>query len=402
MSVVNQMLKDLDKRQQPHALSGVPQHTAVPLSASQPWRLLWLGLIAGVLLVAVGIYGWTIFNDRSHAGTVSPSASQTSALPTPAMAAASATETQTVAAPTVTTETPQAALTPTTATQETAAQPTATAVPITTHVDAASRPSSAVAAPTITPEVAVAAELPKANRQTASDTDGNPQTAVAEARNPSINAAAVKPTETATTGKMQITEVKLTPEQLAQRQYQAGMNAQQNGDMATAVAALQRALELYPALHPARTQLAALYYGAGQLTDAAALLQNGVNHYPSQQQFWLLLGRVQLAQGKSAEAQTSLQHIADASELATDKWLTLAKLGQQNSDWALMQQSYQKLIASAADDGRWWLGLAHAQDAASDYPAALASYRQALQRDNLSLDARAYIENRIAQIGDRQ
>jgi MSHA biogenesis protein MshN len=203
-------------------------------------------------------------------------------------------------------------------------------------------------------------------------------------------------------GKMEISEVKLTPEQLAQRQYQAGMNAQQNGDLTAAAAAMQRALELYPALHSARKQLAALYYGAGQLTEAAALLQFGINNFPSQQQFWLLLGRVQLAQGKSAAAQASLQHIADGSELATDKWLTLAKLGQQDSNWTLVQQSYQRLIASAADDGRWWMGLAHAQDAAGDYPSALASYRQALQRDNLSLNARAYIENRIAQIGDRQ
>lgn len=400
MSVVNQMLKDLDQRQQPHALSGVPQNTQALARRLSSWQLLLLGLLAGALLVAAGFYGWSVFNRNHEAGTTQAPLVVKTGTVTPPSSASTA-----VAMP-KTADNQVAASLPTAAAPE-AATPQ---LKLTTHADEESAPQLAVASPVSTP-VAVAVDATTVNAETSIHTtvkDGNnnasfnaksaiePKQAVAQPE-PAPKMATAQPS-----GKMEISEVKLTPEQLAQRQYQAGMNAQQNGDLTAAAAAMQRALELYPALHSARKQLAALYYGAGQLTEAAALLQLGINNFPSQQQFWLLLGRVQLAQGKSAAAQASLQHIADGSELATDKWLTLAKLGQQDSNWTLVQQSYQRLIASAADDGRWWMGLAHAQDAAGDYPAALASYRQALQRDNLSLNARAYIENRIAQIGDRQ
>jgi MSHA biogenesis protein MshN len=391
------MLKDLDQRQQPHALSGVPQNTQTQARSLASWQLLLLGLLAGALLVAAGFYGWSVFNRNHEAGTTqAPLVVKTDTVTAPSSAST------TVAMP-KTADNQVAASLPT-------ATPEVTTPQLTTHADEKSAPQLAVASPVSTP-VTVAADVPAVNAETsmhtiAKDVNNNasfnaksaiePKQAVAQPE-PAPKMATAQPS-----GKMEISEVKLTPEQLAQRQYQAGMNAQQNGDLIAAAAAMQRALELYPALHSARKQLAALYYGAGQLTEAAALLQLGINNFPSQQQFWLLLGRVQLAQGKSAAAQASLQHIADGSELATDKWLTLAKLGQQDSNWTLVQQSYQRLIASAADDGRWWMGLAHAQDAAGDYPSALASYRQALQRDNLSLNARAYIENRIAQIGDRQ
>lgn len=397
MSVVNQMLKDLDQRQQPHALSGVPQNTQTQARRLASWQLLLLGLLAGALLVAAGFYGWSVFNRNHEAGTTqAPLVVKTDTVTAPSSAST------TVAMP-KTADNQVAASLPT-------AAPDAITPRLTTHADEESAPPLAVASPVSTP-VTVAVDAPAVNAETSNNTTAqdvnnnasfNAKSAIAPKQAVAQPEPAPKMATAQPPGKMEISEVKLTPEQLAQRQYQAGMNAQQNGDLTAAAAAMQRALELYPALHSARKQLAALYYGAGQLTEAAALLQFGINNFPSQQQFWLLLGRVQLAQGKSAAAQASLQHIADGSELATDKWLTLAKLGQQDSNWTLVQQSYQRLIASAADDGRWWMGLAHAQDAAGDYPSALASYRQALQRDNLSLNARAYIENRIAQIGDRQ
>ncbi|MFQ6371860.1 tetratricopeptide repeat protein [Shewanella sp. YIC-542] len=431
MSVVNQMLKDLDKRQQPHTLAGVPQGVT-DVSHKTSLKPLMTGLLLGVVLVAGAFVAWSmlapdggdadpVHTDQPLPATASLDEPSAAPFPSPSSMASQAprqeqdspqtskqhgnsaeaslkpkavdTAIAAVSKPSVTQMQPLATadVTDTSNAATDITKPT-TDKSATPHTDAPSLVAASVKPDAMTGPAA-------ANRQDTSSTvkpNGSKMTVV-----PVVSLASAKTSRT-TGNQLQITEVTLTPAQLAQKQYQAGMTSQQRGDMDKAQSAFKRALEIAPATHDARTQLAALYYGAGQLQEAATLLQQGVNRYPSHTQYWLLLGRVQLAQGQSQQAINSLQQIGDGSPLAVDKWLTLAKLGQQQQDWPLVQQSYRKLLDKGAADGRWWLGLAHAQDAAGDYSAAMASYRQALQSDNLSLDARAYIENRMLQIGDHQ
>lgn len=70
MSMVNQMLKDLDKRQQPHNLAHVPAGQASQ-AATNPWWLLLGGTLFGISLLALGL--WL----GGYLGSGSQSASQT-------------------------------------------------------------------------------------------------------------------------------------------------------------------------------------------------------------------------------------------------------------------------------------------------------------------------------------
>ncbi|MDF0535227.1 tetratricopeptide repeat protein [Shewanella sp. A32] len=401
VSVVNQMLKDLDKRQQPHSLRGIPNTTTTTVSATASWRGIFIGVAIGVVLVAAGGYGWRQIGAKPASGNLPAVIASTHTAAVPFASKGIEPTALPNVSPVVADKAADASPAGITdATSSTLAAPSAEPVTADEAVAEAAKilPSPRASATETTqsvPDVAIEHTV-----KTTGLTPVKSQAASSSVKNTTV--AAKASVATAKPQQMQITEVKLTPEQLARKQYQHGMSAQQNGDLEAAVAAFQRALEIYPALHQARTQLAALYYGSGQLPQAEELLQTGVSAYPTQQQLWLLLGRVQSAQGKTAAATASLHHIADDSGFATDKWLTLAKLGQENQNWPLVQQSYRKLIETAPNDGRWWLGLAHGLDAGQRYPAAADAYRDALKRDNLSVEARAYIENRIAQIGDSQ
>lgn len=59
MSVINQMLKDLDKRAEPHQLQQLPSTVAIPVNKSPglPWR--WLILLS-LLLVAIALVLWNL------------------------------------------------------------------------------------------------------------------------------------------------------------------------------------------------------------------------------------------------------------------------------------------------------------------------------------------------------
>lgn len=179
---------------------------------------------------------------------------------------------------------------------------------------------------------------------------------------------------------MSVTQVSLTPAELSQKKLQQGQQAKELGQLDKAMSAYAEALRLNDANHNARQELAALFYGRGELDKAAVLLRQGAESYPQQPTFWLLLARVQKARSELPLALASLQQIADGSELGREKWLLQAEIGQSLKDWPLVQQSYLSLIRQDASQGRWWLGLAYAQDASGDYDAAKASYQEALKR----------------------
>ncbi|MCL1162212.1 tetratricopeptide repeat protein [Shewanella chilikensis] len=441
MSVVNQMLKDLDKRQQPHNLAHVPVGQASH-AAANPWWLLLGGTLLGISLLALGLWlgGYLESNNPSSSQTqnfsgdraepsqtvpyepgptgrnrpqpraVSSAAdgsdrlnlepeAQISALQLPSKSMApseqpkgsnaglnaqgSAFETKKTEmygseTGSLNSNLADVSLETSTATERWAAK----AEPL--GQEAGQEPSQS-------------AQIKTPGRNEKSGLEQKPSSNES-GRITQSRSAAAKPSQT----KMSVTQVSLTPAELSQKKLQQGQQAKELGQTDKAMSAYAEALRLNDANHNARQELAALFYGRGELDKAAVLLRQGAESYPQQPVFWLLLARVQKARSELPLALASLQQIADGSELGREKWLLQAELGQSLKDWPLVQQSYLSLIQQDASQGRWWLGLAYAQDASGDYDAAKASYQEALKRQGLSSDARDYIENRLVQLGGRQ
>ena len=442
MSVVNQMLKDLDKRQQPHNLAHVPIGQASQ-TAANPWWLLLGGTLLGIILLALGLWLGGYLGDNH------PSSSQTQNL------SGSRTEpSQTVPyepGPSGRHRLPQAGagisddnrgLSPVPETHTSALQlPSKSLAPKLTREessglnaalnaqgpDSATNDSKAVSlnssraasgkldskAISDIPAAKVDARLVQQPEQESEQESAHSMQVESLGRHKESSrpadhgrqentqapgAGASKPSQ----AKMSVTQVSLTPAELSQKKLQQGLQAKELGQTDKAMSAFADALRSNDANHSARQELAALFYGRGGLENAAVLLRQGAERYPQQPVFWLLLARVQNARSELPLALASLQQIADGSELGREKWLLQAEIGQSLKDWPLVQQSYLSLIRQDATQGRWWLGLAYAQDASGTYDTAKASYQEALKRQGLSADARDYIENRLAQIGGRQ
>ncbi|WKC41398.1 tetratricopeptide repeat protein [Shewanella algae] len=455
MSVVNQMLKDLDKRQQPHNLAHVPAGQASQ-AATNPWWLLLGGTLLGIILLALGLWlgGYLGSGSQSASQTQNQAANQSGSRAEPSQAvpyepgptgrnrpqpkAVSSTadgsdrlslepEAQNSAlqlpskslAPSEQSKAPDTGLNAQGSAFETKSSETndfETKSPEMYGSETGNLKSSraddsletsAVAERLAAKEEplgleagqepAQSVQIERPGRDEKSGLDQKPSPNESGWITQSTSGAA-KPSQ----AKMSVTQVSLTPAELSQKKLQQGQQAKELGQLDKAMSAYAEALRLNDANHNARQELAALFYGRGELDKAAVLLRQGAESYPQQPTFWLLLARVQKARSELPLALASLQQIADGSELGREKWLLQAEIGQSLKDWPLVQQSYLSLIRQDASQGRWWLGLAYAQDASGDYDAAKASYQEALKRQGLSSDARDYIENRLAQIGGRQ
>lgn len=450
MSVVNQMLKDLDKRQQPHNLAHVPMGQASH-AAANPWWLLLGGTLLGISLLALGLWlgGYLESNNPSSSQTQNFSGdraepSQTVPYepgptgrnrPQPKAVSSAADGSDRLSlepeAQNSALQLPSKSLAPKQKSEQTNE--------LNTTLNAQGSSSETNDFETKSPEIygsetgslnsnraasgkldtKAVSDIPAAKAEPLGLEAGQEPAQPVQMERPDRNeksgleqkpssnesgritqsrSAAAKPSQT----KMSVTQVSLTPAELSQKKLQQGQQAKALGQTDKAMSAYAEALRLNDANHNARQELAALFYGRGELDKAAVLLRQGAERYSQQPVFWLLLARVQKARSELPLALASLQQIADGSELGREKWLLQAELGQSLKDWPLVQQSYLSLIQQDASLGRWWLGLAYAQDASGDYDAAKASYQEALKRQGLSSDARDYIENRLAQIGGRQ
>jgi MSHA biogenesis protein MshN len=203
-------------------------------------------------------------------------------------------------------------------------------------------------------------------------------------------------------GQMAITEVKLTPKQLAQKRFTLANEAERDGKLKDAISYYEQTLGFDPSMHEARKQLAALHYGQGQLAKASEVLLQGMLLFPQQLDFALLLARVQQASGQADLALVTLANIPDTHPLARQKWMAQSDLAQKLGQFSLSEQAYRQLLQQEPQQAKWWMGLAYALDSQQQFPQARQAYRTALGHRGLSAQASAFIEQRLTQLGDSQ
>ncbi|MCG9695479.1 tetratricopeptide repeat protein [Shewanella sp. Isolate11] len=407
MSVINTMLKDLDRRQQTSVADElpVPELQYQQVSASKlPWILLIFAL--GVLLLG-GFFGWrklTLLQQdnqqmsQQFAQSLAQDVSQASER---ALKSTASDENQSAT------------------TTEAIVDPAPQQVEIQTLATAASAEHLTVATEDKSDETVISPK-PLIKKQSQpqsqkkhqvesvaqqvkqSQPDSEVSHSTVSARSSLTSKADVNNQQNskANTGAMAVTEVKLSNEALAQKRFDAGKALQAEGQMQQAQQSFTAAIKLNPALHQARQHLAALYYGQQMLSQAESLLSQGLTLYPQEYDYALLLARVYQSAGLNDKALQSLKLIPDTHRLAVQKWTMESYLAQQTQQFSLAEQSYRQLARVEPEQAKWWMGLAYALDSQSKYSAAKQAYQQALMQKGLSSQASAFIEERLTQLGD--
>ncbi len=382
MSLINQMLKDLDKRNAPaggvQPLAG--EMRDVVMSARSTSRLPRRALLLAVAIGA-GVLTWQIYLNLGAkpvapapqaAATAAPSIAVEPALEAPAPAASVA-----AAAPPVTPEPPAPA-------------PATEAAPALMMDEPL---------PAVTGAVSTAGKKMGAKSATMASGD-----AMASSAKP-ISTAEEQKRESpekpvsSTSGESQAAVLKVvSPQQRSDNAYRHAVAVLQQGQVTEAKESLRQALNDDPLNHNARQLLAGLLVEEAHQGEAIALLQDGLRLAPEQTWFALVLARLQVEAGDRNAGLATLQSGLPMAGNDPEYHALLATLLQREERHDEAVGHYLTALRSDPAMPNWLVGIGISLQAMGKLADATEAYARAQQTGMLTPDLAQFVNQRLKQV----
>ncbi|MDO8890846.1 MAG: tetratricopeptide repeat protein [Sulfurimicrobium sp.] len=216
----------------------------------------------------------------------------------------------------------------------------------------------------------------------------NPQPAVAEIKKQAVTIESPQPAGI----NKEIRQ--LTPQQRAENTYRQAYANLQQGRMGEAEENLRQALQFEPRHAAARQALAALLVESRRLERAEQVLQQGLELQQGNTGYATTLARVQVERGNVAAALTTLQRNPPAGENAEYHGF-LAALLQRSERHKEAIDHYLAALRSNPGMGPWLLGLGISLQADGQTAKAAEIFRHARQSGSLSPELQAFAEQRL-------
>jgi len=188
---------------------------------------------------------------------------------------------------------------------------------------------------------------------------------------------------------------KPTPRQRAEAEYAKGAAALHQGQTTDARAAFEAALQIDPAYHAARQALVGTLLDARRPAEAARLLQEGLQLAPEQQGFAMTLARLQLDNNELDAGVQTLARSLDYPGVSPDYIAFYASLLQRQQKHAEAATQFQRALGRRANVGVWLLGLGVSLEALGRGAEAQEAYRLAKSSGNLSPDLQAFADQKL-------
>lgn len=167
---------------------------------------------------------------------------------------------------------------------------------------------------------------------------------------------------------------------------------------ADAVALLQGFIGANPQAHQSRETLAKLMLQQNDIAAVTTLVREGLSVSPDFVGYRKLQARLLLGSGKAMEAVQLLVDKAPSVSIDTEYHDLLAIAQLSAMDFASAAKSYQSLVQQNRNEARWWYGLATAWDGQGREAEALQAYQQALNLPSLSAGLRRRSEQRVTEL----
>lgn len=178
--------------------------------------------------------------------------------------------------------------------------------------------------------------------------------------------------------------------------YNQALAALRSGDTEVAERGLRHALNERADMHDARQALASLLAGDGRVQEAEALLTQGLERAPNHVGLRRLLGHLRVEQGDLDGAVEVLRAgPADPALLAM-----LGALYQRQGRAEQAAGAYRQALQTDPSVGVWWAGLAIALESAGQPASAPEAYRRALRFGGLDARLNDYARERLAALED--
>lgn len=186
-----------------------------------------------------------------------------------------------------------------------------------------------------------------------------------------------------------------SPRERAEVEYRKAILAVNQGRAAEALDNLRNALR-QDDVHVASRQLLVKLLLEGKRPDEAAqVLHDGLQAQPQQLGWAMSLARLMMDRGDLAGAWKTLNYSLPAAANNADYQGFSAHVLQRLGRNVEAAERYQAAARLAPTDGRWWLGLGLAQEAEGHAAEARESFLRARQCANLSAELMALVEQKL-------
>ena len=369
MSLINQMLKDLDARR-----SGVTgslqygQQIRVVAQRNAIHPAWWVALV--LMVIIAGVLAWLVLRPSPvvhNAGIQPPLKPQAVSNPVPV----SSSPRKTVeAAPMPLAATPaggQGGFThPTTAERHDGAQEKS--------------------APSVKPESA----------RIAREASVVPAPAVSKAVPAEIQTA--KASDTAASAAIDKQVKELSPQQRAENAYRQAISTLQQGKAAEAISGLEQALRLDPKHVAVRQTLIGVLLDSKRPEEALRHAQEGYRLDPAQVGMAMIFARLQLEKGELRGAIETLEHTLPYATDRSDYQAFLAALLQRNDQYKEAAEHYLIALQKAPQNGVWWMGLGISLRAEHRTAEAQEAFKRAKASNTLSAELLAFVDAQLNQL----
>lgn len=184
------------------------------------------------------------------------------------------------------------------------------------------------------------------------------------------------------------------------QQVQQALTLWSEGREQAALEALDQFTLDHPRAHRSREMLGKLLLQRGETDIALRVANIGLEVAPLHDGYRKLKARLLLAGNQPGEALRLLDDQTPAAEADAEYHELLATAALAAQDYELAQLSYNNLLRTDDSQGRWWYGLATALEARGQSGNAVRAYERARQSGTLTGRLRQRSAERIAQLGD--
>lgn len=203
----------------------------------------------------------------------------------------------------------------------------------------------------------------------------------------------------ASDGGMKKVDVPLTQDQKAEKARSQAIHMYEDGKTLEAIQLLNGVLDDYPAFKPARETLVILLLDYGQPGPARSILLQGLAQSPSYVPFVVLEARIEASKGDPHGALKVLEKVSPSLKEYPEYYALLAGVQQSMGNYEVSEQIYRQLILLQPDNGVWWIGYGISLEANGKRHRAIEAYKRATTTGGLNSKLQIYANSRISALG---
>ena len=189
--------------------------------------------------------------------------------------------------------------------------------------------------------------------------------------------------------------VPMRPEQKAELSYQNGYTQLREKRNRQAERSLREALLMESGHIKARELLSGIYIKQGRWVEASELLREGLGYSPEHLTFSKLYARALMQLNQDVQAIAVLKRYAPAVKSDPNYFAILAALYQRQEQHNQAAEIYAILVGIEPSNGVWWVGLGISLEALGRNQDAAQAYSHASKTGNLHSKVARFTNNRL-------